>query len=76
MSDASEVVSLRDGPTVRVAAVLLLLDLEARGFQVGRDGDDIVIRPFSKLTQDDRNALSLWKPEVLALVDYEAPEIA
>lgn len=68
-------VCLKGGLVVPVEPVLLLLDLEARGFKLSRDGDDILVRPFSKLGDDDKRNLKLWKPHVLALIDYIAPEL-
>ena len=68
----SEYVMLRGGLVLPVCSVLLLLDLEARGFMLSRDGDDIVVSPFSRLTDDDKKQLKLWKRHVLALVDYES----
>ena len=76
MPDTSDYVVLRGGLTVPVAPVLVLLDLERRGFGLERDGDSILVRPYSRLTDHDRAALSAWRPFVLALLDYTAPEVA
>ena len=74
MSTASErFVWLRGGLVVPVEPVILPLDLEAQGFTLSRDGDDILVSPFSKLTEDDRRNLKLWKSHVLALLDYQPP---
>lgn len=76
MANVSErYVSLRGGLAVPVAPMLLLLELEARGLQVSRDGADILVRPAGGLTEADRVALRRWKAHVLALVDYQAPEV-
>jgi hypothetical protein len=72
---ASDYVLLRGGLAVPVAPVLLLLDLEMRGFSLSREGDDILVRPFSKLTEDDKRQLKAWKQHVLALISYVAPEV-
>jgi len=69
-------VVLRGSLALPVAPVLLVLDLETRGFRLSRDGEDILIQPFSKLTADDKQSLKMWKRHVLALLDYQAPEIA
>lgn len=69
-------VLLNGGLSVPIDAVLLVLGLESRGFKLSRDGADIFVSPFSKLTEDDRRALKLWKPAVLSLLDYEAPRCA
>jgi hypothetical protein len=68
-------VLLRGGLAVPLAPMLLLLDLEARGLQVSRIGDDILVRPAGQLTDADRAALGRWKVHVLALVDYATPEV-
>ncbi len=65
-------VCLAGGLALPLEPVLLLLDLERRDFRLSRDGEDILIRPFSKLTDDDKQHLKLWKGHVLALLDYEA----
>ena len=56
---------------------MLLLDLEARGFKMTSDGDDIIVCPCSKLTEDDTRMLKAWRPHVLVLLDYvaNAPEV-
>lgn len=75
MSTASDrFVVLRGGLMVPLEPMLLLLDLEARGFRIARDGSTIKVGPASQLTDDDRDALKRWKPHVLALVDYQ-PEV-
>ena len=68
-------VHLQGGLVLPVDPVLLLLDLEARSFRLSRAGDDIDICPFSKLTEDDKRLLKLWKPHVLALLDYMPPKV-
>jgi hypothetical protein len=74
MDVSDRYVSLRGGLVVPVTPVLLLLDLESRGFQISRDGDDMVINPFQRLTAEDIRSLKLWKRHVLALLDYEPTE--
>ena len=39
-----------------VEPILILGELQNRGFQLSRDGDDILVRPFSKLTHDQPRA--------------------
>lgn len=76
MANASErYVSLRGGLTVPLEPMLLLLEMEARGLEVSRAGDDILVRPSGQLTDADRVALRRWKAHVLALVDYPSPEV-
>jgi hypothetical protein len=56
-------------------AILLALELERRGIRLWRDGEDIVIEPFFKLTEDDTRQLKLWKRHVLELLDYVPPQV-
>lgn len=46
----------------------LLDDLAGAGFSIAAEGDRLVIRPWSKLTDDMREALRCQKPELLALL--------
>lgn len=78
---ACDYVTLQPGPsgeglTLPVEALRLLWDLESRGFQVTRDGADLIIRPFSHLTAADRAALTRWKPHILAVLAYVPRVIA
>jgi hypothetical protein len=75
VSDTPRLVLLRGGLCVPFEPLSLLLTLEAAGFSLSRDGRDILVQPFSKLTDDDKRQLKLWKRHVLALLDYEAPEV-
>ena len=58
------------GLTLPIAAVLLALELERRGCQLERDGDDIIIGPRALLSDDDRTAIRMWKPHLLAILAY------
>ena len=62
-----------DLPAERDPALSLVtpLDLEARGLTVSREGDDLLISPPGRLTDDDRSALRRWKSHLLALVSYQ-----
>jgi hypothetical protein len=77
MSGASEwterYVMLHGGLCIPVEPVLLLLDLEARGFSVTQDGDLLVVCPGKRLTDADCTAVQRWKQHLLALINYEAP---
>ena len=68
-------VLLRGGLAVPIEPMLLLLELEARGLEVSRAGDDLLVRPPGQLSEQDRAALRRWKAHVLALVDYAPPEV-
>lgn len=67
-SEADRYVLLRGGLAVPLGPVLLLLDLEGRGLTVRRDGDNLIVRPAARLTDEDRGALKRWKPHLLALI--------
>ena len=69
-------VMLAGGLAVPVEPVRFALSLEARGFRLSRDDGDILVQPASKLTADDWRYLKLWKPHILALLDYLPPEAA
>jgi TubC N-terminal docking domain len=56
-----------------VSARDLLADLIGTGFSLAADGDRLVIRPASKLTDDTRAALRAAKGELLSLL-AEQPE--
>lgn len=75
MSVCDQYVHLRGGLSVPAAPVLLLLDLEAKGFKVTRDGDDIIVCPASQLSDDDKRQIKLWKRHCLVLLDYTPPEV-
>jgi cytochrome c peroxidase len=51
----------------------LLADLAGAGLRITADGDRLVIRPASKLTDAMRAALRAQKPEVLALLAATQP---
>jgi hypothetical protein len=68
-------VLLHGGLAVPIDPLLLLLDLERRGFRVAAHGDDtLVIGPRRALTPDDCARIRQWKDHLLALVAYRAPE--
>lgn len=52
----------------------LLADAAGAGLTIAADGDRLVIRPASMLTQAMREALRLAKPELLALLRDARPE--
>jgi hypothetical protein len=67
-------VVLRGGLALPIEPILLLLDLEARGFQIASDGDALLIGPQRDLTADDCERIAKWKTHLLALIDYRPPE--
>jgi hypothetical protein len=74
-SAASEFVLLKGGLTVPVAPLLLLLDLEARGLRVKRDGDDLTVYPGDLLTEQDCQLIRCWKRHILTLLSYSPDEV-
>jgi len=73
--DTRRYVMLAGGLAVPIEPYLLLLDLEGRGFQVTQDGDVLVVCPGTQLTDADCAAVRRWKLHLLALVNYQAPEV-
>ena len=73
---ASELIALKDGPTVPAAPLRLLLDLEARGFVLSMDNDTLVVQPHGQLTPEDCAAIRRWKWHLLMLLDYTPPEVS
>jgi hypothetical protein len=58
-----------DGFAIPLEPLKLALDLEARGCSLERIGDDLLVRPRSLLTDEDRDGLRRWKSHVLAIVE-------
>jgi hypothetical protein len=73
---ASEFITLKDGPTVPAAPLVLLLDLEARGFTLCQDGDALLIHPYERLTVSDCASIKRWRWHLLMLLDYQPPAVA
>jgi hypothetical protein len=46
--------------------------IEAAGFTLETDGADIVVRPFSRLTDSQRQFIKIHKPELLAILAGKA----
>lgn len=59
-----------DGMVVPAPAVLLLLELEARGFRLHADGSTLVVTPADQLTRQDCARLRRWKWHALMLVAH------
>jgi hypothetical protein len=53
----------------------LLDELAGAGFTVAADGDKLVIRPASKLTDDQRAAVRAAKSDLLVLLAEAAPTV-
>jgi hypothetical protein len=69
---ATDRVLLRGGVSVLAAAYVLLIDFEARGVAVTRDGADLLVGPSDLLTPEDGAAIRALKPELLRLLDFMA----
>ena len=67
-SAGSDRVTLHGGLTVSVDAFRVLWALEARGFALWLDGNTLCIRPAAALTATDRQALTVHRDELQALV--------
>jgi hypothetical protein len=75
MTPEADFVTLKNGPTLPVASVLLALDLESRGVRLKADGDTLVVSPRERITAEDRALIRRWKPHLLALLAYDASEV-
>lgn len=66
-------VTLRGGLTVPVEPLQLLWRLEDEGFRISVDNEDrIVVRPGSRLTPADEDAIRRWRRHLCALIEYDA----
>jgi hypothetical protein len=72
---ASELVTLREGLSVSVAALRLLWDLEDRHFTLHVDEAGLHVRPGKRLTPGDCTALQVYKVELAWLVQHYGGEI-
>lgn len=63
-------IQLRDGPLVRESAVQLALDLEARGHAMQSKDGKLTVTDGSRLTADDRAAITRDRLHLLAVVGY------
>ena len=75
MSDSTdpEFVYLQHGLVVPRAAVDLALRLEARGFRLLADADDLLV-DGAGLTETDIAAIQRWKDYVLLVIRYTADD--
>ncbi len=64
--------TLRNGPTVPDAVIILAVSLETDGFQLIRKGSDglRVVPNGRDLTPAEREQITRWKLHLLAVVDY------
>ena len=76
MKPASDFVCLAGGLTVPAEPLMLVFELQERGFTLTPDGEALVVQPSSRLTRVDCDRIRRWKHHVLALLNYEAPRCA
>jgi len=67
-------VTLREGPTVDVEAIRLAVALEDRGVILTKRDQELLVIKGQLLTDSEREAIRRLKPDLLALVVYQAPE--
>lgn len=66
-------VTLKNGPTLPLPAVLLALDLERRGFRLSLAAcDQVAIAPIKALTDVDLIAIGRWRLHLAAIIAYDA----
>jgi hypothetical protein len=73
---ASDLVVLKGGLSVPVAALRLALALEDKGcvFRVDDDGV-LLVGPRDKLSESDRAAIRQWRDDLARIVSYTAPVV-
>lgn len=73
----SELVGLRGGLTVPVAPLELAIHMESRGLTLSIEGDRLRVTGLNGTKPDlslaDVEAIRRWKPHLMALVAYRAP---
>ncbi len=66
-------ISLKNGPDVPWDAISLALRLEAQGFLLREDQGKLKLTGDpSKLSAEDRAAVTRWRDHLLAIIDYIA----
>lgn len=73
MTDSKRVV-LRHGLSIPVRAVEVALDLERRGCHLEVDGQDILVGPRDRVTDEDRDTIRELKPWIVQLIRYVEAE--
>ncbi|HXG73149.1 MAG TPA: hypothetical protein VNJ04_21355 [Gemmatimonadaceae bacterium] len=64
-------------PTIRAEALVLVLDLERRGFTQTIDSEHrYQVEPRAGLTDADRVAIARWRHQLVIIVGYEPPEVS
>lgn len=80
MTDStSEFVELKQGPTVPLAAYLLALRLEDAGLVLRAQGGFLRVSTTAgekpSLSPEDADQIRQWKPHLMMLADYRAPDL-
>ena len=73
--NATDLVVLNGGVSVPAAAYVLAISLEARGVHLATEGDDLLVGPRDRLTDDDRSAIRQLKPYLRQILNYCPPEV-
>lgn len=66
----TETVEMRGGPTVPLAALALLLELESQAFRMSLKAGKLSIQPASKLTAKLTDDIKAYKMPLMKLVAY------
>jgi len=75
-SSCDRYVCLSSGLALPLEPLRLLWDLEDRGLDVARDGEDhLRVRPANRLTNADKAALARWKTHLLTLIALSDHEV-
>lgn len=73
LASVNEFVTLKNGPTLPLPAILLALDLERRGFKMMLDEcQQFTIEPTAALTDADLAAIRRWRLHLEAIVANDA----
>ena len=73
-SCVTEVVTLRGGLQVPIAALRLAWALEERGCTMRLDGDALIVQPRSLLSEADVARIRTHRDALRTIATYEAPE--
>lgn len=66
-------VTLEAGGAVPYGVVRFVWGLEARGCRLYPDGPHLYVTHASRLTEDDRTQVRLWKPDIVKLLCDGSP---
>lgn len=71
----ADLIELRGGLIVRVDAILLALDLEAKGHALTAKDGALLVSQGSTLTGEEKRLVKELRRHLLALAAYEPPEV-